>query len=146
MSKRIFTKIFSGTIDLTTTSMTVRNAKESWLAQEDIEVIGAEVAIQSQMPSENDGFSQCFVELSQVGVFGQEGAILGAWASEGWNTTPAGIMATTGHIVVMFPQGYVVPVKEEGYLHVNTRGWGKSAGTDLFEYEIYVYYTKGRSR
>ncbi|GAI68393.1 unnamed protein product, partial [marine sediment metagenome] len=110
--KRIFTKVFSGVIPVETTTPSQVNALLTWLAQEDIDVIGAEALVSCGLPSENDGWSYCVVELSQVGVHGEDGVILKAVASEGWNTTPAGIVKADGHAFVTFPAGYSVPVKE----------------------------------
>ncbi|MBA7587914.1 hypothetical protein ES708_29961 [subsurface metagenome] len=118
----------------------------SWLVQEDIEVIGAQATIYLVSPSENDGFSSVDLELSQVGIPAQDGAILSVNATEGWNTTPAGISTTNGIASVFFPPGFAVPVKEEGYLYVNSVGVGKSAGVSMYDYEIIVFYTKKGSR
>ncbi|MBA7712532.1 hypothetical protein ES703_121510 [subsurface metagenome] len=117
-------------------------ASQTWLAQEPIEVIGAEGFAQSTIPCENDGFASITAELSQVGQFDKDGSILKVGAGEGWNTVPQGIQATTGHAVVTFPDGYTVPVKEEGYLYVNLTGIGKSAGMSYFKWTFIVYYTK----
>jgi len=143
MSKRIFTKVFRGAISAETQIPEEVGAVHSWLVQYDsIEVIAAQASLWSYLPSENDGFTNASVELSQVGVVGQEGAILSVAASEGWNTTPAGIMAANGHMAIVFPSGYAVPVKEEGYLYINTTSLGKSAGVSQYRYEVIVHYTK----
>ncbi len=146
MSKRIFTRVYEGTVGATGTALVEEPAKESWLLQEDIEVIGAEIALINQAPSENDGFAVVFAELSQTAIRGQDGAILVGQAYEGWNTTPAGVDVIAAHPIVSFPQGFAVPVKEEGYLYVNTAYIGKSAGVSIFHYEVVVYYTKKGSR
>ncbi|MBA7551906.1 hypothetical protein ES705_44457 [subsurface metagenome] len=146
MSKRIFTKVFSGQQASMGVNTTVQAGLHSWLVQEDVEVIGAVASIYSTVPSENDGFASVDLELSQVGLPVQDGAILSVAASEGWNTTPAGICATSGHASVFFPPGFAVPVKEEGYLYVNSVGVGKTAGVSMFDYEIIVFYTKKGSR
>ena len=144
--KRIFTRVYEGIVAAEGTILTEEPAKESWLLQEDIEVIGAEIALINQLPSENDGFAVVFAELSQTAIRGQDGAILVGQAYEGWNTTPAGVDVAAAHPIVSFPQGFVVPVKEEGYLYVNTAYIGKSAGVSVFHYEVVVYYTKKGSR
>ena len=144
MSKRIFTKYLSGQSTIITGAITSENALASWLTQEDIEVIGAELTVVSATPAENDGFAHCNVELSQVGIFGQDGAILRAVAGEGWNTTPAGIDQSNANAVVTFPAGFAVPVKEEGYLYINSQGYGKTAGGSVFIWGAIIYYTKGK--
>jgi len=140
--RRIFTKVWAGFTAVSTTAETTENAYRSWLAQEPIEVIGAQISIINRIPSENDGFACLELELSQVGLIGQDGSILRAGASEGWNTTPAGISATNAFATVTFPDGYTVPVKEEGYLYLNLDMIGKSAGASVFAWCITIYYTK----
>ncbi len=144
--KRIFTKVFSGTVGAISAGTIPHNAIESWLVQEDIEVIGAEIALVNSAPSENDGFAHCAIELSQVGIFSQDGIILKGVASEGWNTVPQGLAQTNANVAVTFPDGLAVPIKEEGYLYVNAVTYGKTAGESVFSYAIIAYYTKKGSR
>jgi hypothetical protein len=145
--KRIFTKVMMGEA-LTTTGPVVRlnNAVDTWLIQEDIDVIGAQVCVIRQLPSENDGFTFMAVELSQTGVYGQDGSILNGMAGEGWNTSPAGIDVCNVNVTIAFPQGTAVPVKEEGHLYLNVLEFGKSAGVSIYEYIVTIYYTKKGSR
>jgi len=142
MSRRIFTKVFQGCVMATTDVLEYVDAKEAHLVQEDIEVIGAEATAYSTLPSENDGWAFIEVELSQVGRVHKDGAILAVSSSEGWNTTPAGITRANGHVAIAFPSGLAIPVKEEGYLYINTVSTGKSAGTSMFNYWIAVHYIK----
>lgn len=144
MSKRIFTKVFSQAVAAEGAVPATHNAKQSWLAQEDIEVIGASALVYSYQPSENDGQAEVMVELSQVGLINQDGAIIQVAAHEDWNTTPAGICLTVGQATVMFTPLYAIPIKEEGYLYVNALSVGKSAGISSFNYTVTVYYTKGK--
>jgi hypothetical protein len=144
--KRVFTKIFEDYVSASGVPPVKNDAALSWLLQEDIEVIAAVINIQCVTPSENDGFSNCVVELSQVGLFAQNGTILSGRAGEGWNTTPAGILQTNCNIAMVFEAGMAVPVREEGYLHINTEAGGKSAGISIFYYTVTVYYTKKGSR
>ena len=144
--KRIFTKVFSGQQACMGTNTTVQAGLHSWLLQEPIDVIGAQMSIYCVAPSENDGFTAQKMELSQVGIPAQDGAILSVGATEGWNTTPAGICQTNGHTTIAFPPGYAVPIREEGYLFVNSVGVGKSAGVTMYEYEIIIFYTKKSTR
>lgn len=148
MSKRIFTKRFSGRITCAfgDPAITSKNAIESWLVQEDLEVVGASIAVGPSLPSENDGWTYCAVELSQVGIAALDGSILTAYASEGWNTTPAGITQSNANVAISFPNGAAIPVKEEGYLYINCKFAGKSAGDSLYDYGVTVYYTKKGSK
>ncbi|MBA7555315.1 hypothetical protein ES705_47973 [subsurface metagenome] len=145
MSKRIFTKRFSGQVEVGMPNMDFP-AMDSWLLQENIEVIGASIAVIPWQPSENDGYTYLSVELSQTGVFGLDGTILQCGAMEGWNTSPAGISVHVGNVAVSFPNGAAVPVREEGYLFVNAKGYFKTAGITNYNYGVTVYYTKGRSK
>lgn len=147
MGKRIFTKVFQGSFQAETQIPTQTGAVQSWLIQYDsIEVIGAQATVFLRAPSENDGWAFGQIELSQVGIFGLEGAILSAVVVEGWNTAPAGIALSSGHVAVTFPEGFAVPIKEEGYLYINSYTMGKSAGISGFAYEVVVYYTKKGAR
>ncbi|MBA7551930.1 hypothetical protein ES705_44481 [subsurface metagenome] len=146
MSKRIFTKSFNQPVAVVGDTPVKAEPALFWLMQEDIEVIGAEVHIHNTGPSENDGFASLYVELSQVGMLYADGIILSGASLEGWNTTPAGISAVIAHAVTNFPPGFAVPIREEGYLYVNTVAIGKSAGVSAFLYEVIVYYTKKGTR
>ena len=147
MGKRIFTREFHGNVTIDAAvgppgGFVNAKTPHSWLLQESIEVIGASITVATAVPSENDGYSLCIVELSQAGLYGADGSILKAEASEGWNTTPAGIALSGANIAVMFPQGATVPVREEGYLYINAGGIGKSAGECVYYFSVIVHYTK----
>ncbi|MBA7553403.1 hypothetical protein ES705_45994 [subsurface metagenome] len=146
MSKKLYSKVWSGTINVEAgqyfTGPEITNALHSWLVQDDIEVVGANLSIISTTPSENDGFAQIMVELSQTGIYGQDGAIACAMAQEGWNTTPAGISAANANVAVIFPDGKAMPVKEEGHLYLNTCYTGKTASFSTFNFEVIIFYTK----
>jgi hypothetical protein len=146
MAKKVFTKVFHGQVVASGTDRVVENAVHTWLAQEDIEVVGVQSSIVSTTPSENDGFSSAEVELSQVGVIDTDGALSKVVASDGWNTTPAGICATAGHTEVAFAPALAIPVKEEGYLYINTSSLGKTAGLSVYSYSVIVFYTKKGTR
>ncbi len=144
MSKRVFTKRFSGavTYDAGPPPDMGFDAVDQWLAQEDIDIVGAAMSLVPDTPSENDGYTYAVVELSQVGTFGQGGTILSVAAMEGWNTTPAGIALAVGNTSIALPDGEVIPVKEEGILYINSKGYAKSAGQSRYSYGVTVYYIK----
>jgi hypothetical protein len=98
--------------------------------------------MESSMQSQNDGQVWAKVELSQTAVPSRDGQILEAKAGAQWNTTPAGVCQDNGHAIVTFPAGYTIPVKEEGYLHVNFDAQGKTAGMDEWRYKVIVWYIK----
>jgi len=141
--KRILTKVFEGYHLVAAEGvLPATGTIDKWLLQEAIEVIGAEIVIESTTPSENDGFAQLLLELSQAGAFGNDGAILAGGAGEGWNTVPQGIQGTNANVAIAFPAGYAVPVRDEGYLYINYRSRGKSANVSEFHYEVIVHYIK----
>jgi hypothetical protein len=146
MGKRIFTNRYSGLMSDIVAGAKAYPAVVAELQQEDIEIIGAECAIFCTLRSQNDGETYATIELSQVGKMGQDGAILAANCTEGWNTAPQGIEKAIGHVVAMFPAGVTVPIREEGYIYVNGAMFNKSAGQTSFAYDVIVYYTKGRSK
>ncbi|MBA7700096.1 hypothetical protein ES703_108803 [subsurface metagenome] len=141
--KRILTKVFWGEHNVAAEgAMAAVGTLDKWLLQEAIEVVGAEVMVQSAVPSENDGFAHIEVELSQAGAFGADGAILVGGAGEGWNTVPQGIQGTNANATIAFPAGYAVPVRDEGYLYINYHSQGKSANVSKFTWEVIVHYIK----
>ncbi|MBA7552013.1 hypothetical protein ES705_44564 [subsurface metagenome] len=146
MSKRVFTKVFHGVLAAEQPISIQFNAKETWLAQEDIEVVGAQASMLNTSPSENDGLASAEVELSQVGVIDTDGAIIKVVANEWWNTAPPGIYQTAGHTEVSFAPALAIPIKEEGLLYINASTIGKTADVSTFSYSIIVFYTKKGSR
>ncbi len=139
---KVFTKVFNGVIAVSGAQDVDEPARDALLVQEDIDIIGASLTLASVVPSENDGFASCYVELSQTGITKQDGLVLGGHAMEGWNTTPAGIMVDNCNVTLVLPAGKTIPVKEEGHLYINVYRTGKSAGVSVFSYVLTVFYTK----
>ncbi len=146
MGKRIFTKPFTGIQIVAGPTEVEVPASQSWLAQEDIEVVGVSGWALNTVPDENDGFAYLIVELSQTGDLDQPGSILKLCAQEGWNTVPQGIHTANAHNAVVFPAGFTIPVKEEGHLYINMKYENKSAGISTFQFGFIVYYTKRGGR
>ena len=142
MSKRIFTKQIGGLKIVSGATEVEDNAVTSWLAQDDIEVLGVTGYCLSTVPSENDGWAFIEVELSQTGELFKDGSIMTVCAQEGWNTTPAGVTQCNGHQAIAFPTGSAIPIKEEGHLYINMRSENKTAGMSTFRWGFTVYYTK----
>ncbi len=145
MAKRVFTRIAKGFVVVTGATEVETTGIYSWLLQEDIDIVGVNMSLWSEEPSENDGFASCNLELSQTAEYAQAGAIACVNAGEGWNTAPPGI-AKQGNVTVLnFPVGLTIPVKEEGHIYINAMGFGKTAGSSIFAFEVIIYYTmKGR--
>ncbi|MBA7558252.1 hypothetical protein ES705_51048 [subsurface metagenome] len=144
--KKVYTKVIHETVAVMDPATTEFNALIAWLLQDDIDIVGAELAVGCYMPNENDGFASLRAELSQAGLMDKDGAILEAMASEWWNTAPPGVSQTNAHAVLSLPEGYAIPIKEEGYLYLNCLAAGKSSGQTLWHVKGIVYYTKGNPR
>ncbi len=146
MGKRVFTKVFHGVIAAEVPVTTQVNAAQTWLAQEDIEVVGVHASMINSSPSENDGLASAEVELSQVGKLDEDGAIIKVVANEWWNTAPPGIHQIAGHTELTFAPTLAIPIKEEGLLYINTSSVGKTAAVSTFSYSVIVFYIKKGSR
>ncbi len=142
MARRIFTKCFSGALTATGAAPVISLNMAPWLMQEDVLILGVDMDLVVTVPSENDGFSSCTIEVSQLGAWGDDGSIASVSAYEGWNTTPAGICATTGHTSFFFPAGKGIDIKEEGALYLNAQAKGKTAGTTSFNFLVTIFYEK----
>ena len=116
---KIYTKVLSGFVDMASGVTTDEPSADSWLLQEDIEVIGVGLFCRFTHALGNDGDGSVTAELSQVAKFEVDGTIALITAVQDWNTTPAFGQIKNKDLTVMFPPGYAVSVKEEGYLHLN---------------------------
>lgn len=140
--RKIFTKQFNGLKIVAGPTEVEEVSVASWLAQEDIEIVGVSGHVLNVQPDENDGHAFIQVELSQTAVILSDGGILVVNAAEHWNTAPAGVAETNANVAVAFPAGYAIPVKEEGHLYINIRSENKTAGFSTFRWGFIVYYTK----
>ena len=166
MGKRIFTKYLYGTVKRTAIGDLSSHYEQTigidrFVAEEDIEVIGFELMAQASIvPTDTDYGLQywgCVAELSQVGAWAssQMSGVLAKALTEHIKEETDGAANVPAlaqdhpepHVVVMFPSGFSVPVKEEGTLYLNLSHWidsdaGKEA--DLFG-SCVIYYTHKRS-
>ncbi|MBA7550547.1 hypothetical protein ES705_43064 [subsurface metagenome] len=142
MAKRVYTKCFSGYLSATGVAPVVTLNAFPWLMQEDVTIIGLDLSLGLQVPSENDGFTCITLEVSQIGAWGADGSIASVMAAEGWNTTPAGISVANGHTLMFFPDGRGIDIKEEGALYINTQTKGKSAGSTTWNFHVVILYEK----
>ncbi|MBA7580383.1 hypothetical protein ES708_22274 [subsurface metagenome] len=147
MSKRIFTKFLDGyAIDTSQVMWNVENAIDSWLVQEDIEVIGFQLGAKCHSPDQNDDLAEVVGELSQTGVYAEDGAMGQVVNASLWNSVPQGIDRECPTTVVMFPQGTAIPVKEEGHLYLNAQSRGANGTHTTWVVWAIVFYTKKGSR
>jgi len=148
--KRVFTKEMSWNFGALSEPMgiaPVENAVVMWKAQEDILIIGCELHLYSTHYTAQDGYTYCHAEISQVGMYVQDGMIACVAASNWWNSVPGGIHRQNGHVVVMFPDGYAIPIKEEGTVYVNgvCSLEEQSAGIDRYAFRAVIFYVKGKA-
>jgi len=144
--RKIFTKKldFSKVTQAAVSSETY-DARTAWLAQEDIEIIGCEVHADCVSQVGNDGMAFGIVEVSNSGKYGQEGCFARSAGIAEWNTTPGfGGNRQPNCVVVMFPAGYAITVKEEGYVYLNgyVNAAELTAGDFEFAGSAILYYVK----
>ncbi|MBA7592921.1 hypothetical protein ES708_35123 [subsurface metagenome] len=142
MSKRIFTKHLSGTARDESTGWLQQDAIQSWLVQEDIEVIGFQLITQVLIADQNDDLAEIIGELSQTGLFGQEGLIGQVTGAHLWNSVPASVDRECPVVTVMFPEGLAIPVKEEGHIYINATAKGAAATHTTWLIRATIYYIK----
>ncbi|MBA7540948.1 hypothetical protein ES705_33254 [subsurface metagenome] len=146
MGKRIFTKCFAGGVEVTAAEPTISLNIAPWLMQEEVSIIGVDMDLALETPSENDGFTSMTMEFSQIGAWGADGSIASVSAYEGWNTTPAGICGVNGHTSFFLPDGKSIDIKEEGALYLNSTSYGKTAGSTHYRYVLTIFYEKKTGR
>lgn len=139
--RRVFLEMLTAGFSQTAAA-TPRTIGDSFKAQEDLTLVGAFLGAWVNLENENDGFAECAFNLSMDGTVWEQ-LILEANASEGWNTTPAGICKQDGRHVVMFPAGHGVTLKEGESVYLCYDGRGKSAGTTGFFGRAGLFLVKG---
>ncbi len=142
MSRRIFTKHLSGTARDEAEAWVENNAIASWLLQEDIEVIGYQVLTEVLIADQNDDLAEIIAEVSQVGIFGQDGTIGMVSGAHLWNSIPQSVDRECPVVTAMFPEGLAIPVKEEGYIYLNAIAKGALATHTTWLVRANIYYTK----
>ncbi len=142
MARRIFTKYLSGTAMDQSQGWVEDNAIDTWLVQEDIEVIGFQLGVRALISDQNDNLAEITGELSQTGVMSQEGVIGQVQNAHYWNSVPASVDRECQAPIVMFPQGLAVPVKEEGHLYLNATCKGAIGTHMTWLVWAIIYYTK----
>ncbi|MBA7551271.1 hypothetical protein ES705_43810 [subsurface metagenome] len=142
MGKRIFTKCFSGNVEVSAAVPSISLNIAPWLMQEDIAILGVDMDLAVETPSENDGFASLTMELSQIGAWGADGSIASVSAYEGWNTVPQGVCVANGHTTFFLPDNKSIDIKEEGALYLNSTSYGKTADSTYFRYVLTIFYEK----
>jgi len=143
--KRIFTWQTAQSKAVPATSGVALQIMATFLAQEDVIIIGAAIHAHHQGTAiiGNDGIAAMGVELTPQAAFMKEGGILYAIASQIWNTTPAAVQINDQAVTIMFPEGYGIPVKEEGIINVLVEHMNSTAAIVGFVADVTLYYVKG---
>lgn len=114
-----------------------------WVAQEDVTLIGAQLAILVDNINESDGYAMIQAKLMVNGVLD----VLHAGTISQWKTVVAASEIATwtnGLADVMFPYGCGLTLKEGESVQVLHEKVGeKAAGTDQFLLSVVLYYVKG---
>ena len=130
-------------------------AADSYLAQEDIQVVGVELEVAAEVFSHGVFTALKYMglnaEVSQSGKWDAPGCLLRA-LSEGCvqtlavpNNTHTNRNLQPSQIAVMFPSGLAVPVKEEGHLYLNLYRWSAVDAAEALYAHAWanIYYIKG---
>jgi len=145
-AKKVFTYKMSVGLLLTWVAgtQTDDDAIMSFVAEEDMHIIGFELMAFPDKLNQNDAHGRWQATLSQNSDLADPRGILGRVnCGDGWNTAPASVWRTEAHIVVMFPEGYAVELKEEGNLYLTLNGsYCQGAGEPSGWGVAVIYYTK----
>jgi hypothetical protein len=145
MSKRIFAAYLEAhCTPITGAGATWFTGADSFLAEEDIVVVGSKLGCFCNVPNENDGLGQFYCELSQNGIPEKPGMINQAMAFDYWNTSPAGVQTSPETNVIMFPEGRGVSLREGESIYLHAHGYGKTAGDCSFIMNAILFYVKGK--
>jgi len=148
--KRVYTATLFGEIREAGSGSQTEQYKgvDSYVAQEDIEIIGCELTLMPTLPMGNDGLAWCRAELSQTSDLAKPGIIMEAPNVCEWNTTPAFGEHESTQVFAMFPEGKVVPLKEEGRVYLNYEVNTESLTAGFYTARLFaiIYYTKKSSK
>lgn len=143
--RKIFTKNMGGYVG-TTGGGEIKPSADSWVVQEDIDIIGVDIIAECIFGITVNGFVHTNVEVSQAGSQTKDGAILrcktGALQWNAIGQGGGGLGMCVDQKIVMFPEGYAISVKEEGHVNVHLQietPVGEVA--DLYAW-VQIYYVK----
>ena len=137
--KRVYTHHLSGNIETASAATVSEKNVSSFVAQEDVLVIGWVLEACHPIMNQNDGeslFDLALVE-NDVNLIDRIDGCL-----EVWNTAPA--FGQSPHLshVVMFPEGYGIHLSEGESISMDISIHGKSAGTSYGEAGGCIYYVR----
>ena len=115
-----------------------------WQAQEPVHIIGFELSswTRDETLIGNDGFAMSTGYLTPQKDKYIDGALGLCQAHQDWNT---GFSASHPpyHVVVMFPEGYGVPLKEGESIVLQTIFGNTTSAPVGFIHHAHIYYVKG---
>ena len=141
--KRVFTQPYAVTADVPNGGDT--GSAIIYTAPEDMVLIGFQMSTKmlSTTPIGNDGFADIDFQLSNIGniavAYGHSWIHCMAW----WNTTPASVGIEASEMVVMFPEGYGITLKEGEVLNLPWSGRNTSAATIRLTCDGTLFLVKG---
>ena len=148
MGRRVFTKHLAGGFQvpaLGPNDRTVDTVLDQFMAEEDIEIIGWQHTVRPRNPSNligNDGMAKCLSILTTAPPAVLEGMLSDTQSYMVWNTTPAAVQITDQTVSQSLPDGYSVPVKEEGVITLYAWGFNGSAAEVGFYCRAIIFYVK----
>jgi len=150
--KRVFTKTFRKlqVPGLVATEPLIFDGVKQFLAEEDIWIVGVQLRVLPTRLEKADGEAFTIAQVSQSAKWGQgEGVLIEAGCYSNWEklVTAQDIGNVCGeNAVVMFPEGYGIPIKEEGSVWLNIESVSYMATNAVESHEVLanIYYTKGK--
>ncbi|MBA7551826.1 hypothetical protein ES705_44376 [subsurface metagenome] len=145
--KRVFTRANRYTLEIPAAASTQEIVRQIFKAEEDLWLIGFHLS--AHPPTAGDflaetGTLAMETTLTPNAEPGKDGELYSClWTGEAWDST-AGIGAVVAQeAVVMFPQGYGVPIKEEGVLNMIEKGWNQAATMQRLTIDVVLYLVRG---
>lgn len=114
---------------------------QTFVAQEDLRLVAAQIFVRMGAMSQNDGESKCEVELSQNGIVDQPSTILKAGAYAHWNTVPAFGIVQNDNAIISFGDDWIT-LREGDVVNLHVGGHGKSAGVSVWLVSARLYFTR----
>lgn len=137
--KRVYTHHLSANIETTTAATVEGKGMASFVAEEDVLLIGWVFEACHPQMNQNDGESIMDVALVEnaVSLIDRIDGVL-----EVWNTAPPFGQVQHASHVVMFPEGYGIHLSEGESIAMNLKLQGKSAGTCYGEAGGALFYVR----
>lgn len=145
--KRVFTKYMGGAFAVEAADHKDDQMVDDWIPQEDIIIIGAEIWLEPHPDYVHETAGESFWEawLTGASVLKRDGSIVETSVWEGIDAGTHLQHLTYNHVVVMFPEGYGVPVREGEHLNLLAEGNNDGGETVEMDPRCLIYYVKGKA-